>query len=726
MLHPVENTVEQRPETRERFAAPDFGGGRAIGQGVANLAQGLQDVGTVGAQLEEQYDLAAVKQADADDLKKITAIRAEALSAEGFDAQAAIGNARQQIDEIRKARLAEMHNPRQRKMYADVFDQRNLQIEESFASHSITETKKAEKSATLARADSYSDLAVDTFGTDAFDANMATTLNEVAQANKGAGPEAIGRQQAKVKSSIFARAISGMIADPDQVDHAQMALEAHAADILPEDEEKLRRQINPIVQDNQTAADAGWAYSGSQAPSADPLAPTPEAGEPKPAPDHMGRPISPADPLRGKGRVTDNAAAHRERGSGNAIDIAAPEGTPIYPPMSGKVAGEPFWTDRGGWQVLIEHPNGYVTGYAHMRSKPALHAGQEVDATMQIGSVGATGHATGPHVHYTVRASRGGPKIDPASAAWDSAGTVDPKSVAWKEAPLTKYEAEQNNLSTALGRLHERATAENWSPQRYQRAVEKVRQINGVQEQLYNDNQQQQYNSALSTVVDLGDKFTSVSQIKNFGLLDPAHQYSLQNIAQANAKALAGEGTKANGDRFLTLMGMAQSPEFRSQFLNVDLGKENGITPGERTRLFGYQLQLRKEPDGALAGSLGKADYFANRYLPAKNFTPEQRRTFGDRFLHAVERQQGELGRPLKDTEQDDIARALTVDVARSTGGKVKAFELQGQGGQVDIPAVFNSIRPDVRAQLSQELRARGKGDTPRNIVELFLSSRSR
>lgn len=744
MLKVTDNSVEQRPETNARLVAPNFGEGRAIAQGVGNLAQGVADVGGMAAKLEEQYDLAAVKQADAEDLKQIATIRAEALSAEGFDAQAAIGDARIKIEEIRKTRIGQLHNQRQRQMYTDVFNRRSLQIEESFASHSITEQHKAEKSATLARADSYSDLSVDTFGTDAFDDNLATTLNEVANANKGAGAEAIGRQQAKVKSSVYARAISGMIADPEQAEHAQMALEAHAADLLPDDEEKLRRQINPILTENKTSADAGWAYSNDPVPGetkADPLAPTEDGDhyyqpgdqpEPRVAPVPQAKPISPADPLRGKGSVSNTALQHRERGSGNAVDIAAPAGTPIYPPMSGKVIKN-WWSQEGGWSVLVEHPNGYVTGYAHMRGQSALHEGQAVEDDTVIGGVGMTGSkATGNHVHYTVRQSKGGPKVDPQAVNWGD--TVKPESVSWKEPQLQRYEAEQNNLGRALGRLHDRATAENWSPQRYQRAVEKTRTIAGVQDQLFNQQQDRVYDGALTKVIELGDNFTSTNQIPTFGLLEPRRQLSLQNMADANAKALAsGDKIKANGDRFLMLMGMAQSPEFRKQFLSVDLGQEESITPGERTRLFGYQLELQKEPDGQLAGSLGKADYFANRYLPLKSsqnkkgFTPEQRHAFGTRFLHAVERQQGELGRQLKDTELDDVARSLTVDVTRmGDGDKVKSFELQGTGGSIDIPAVFNSIRLEVRAQLSQELRAQGKGDTPRNIVERFLATRSR
>jgi murein DD-endopeptidase MepM/ murein hydrolase activator NlpD len=729
MLHPTENTVEQAPATRARFNAPDFASGaRALARGGEALGQGIEQVADAADKIGEQYDEAAVRQADAEDLKQVAQIRAKVMSSKGFDTQTELEAARQQLTELRKTRMTSLHNNRQRTMYADVFDRRQAGLEESFTTHSLTQIAEANQNAATARADSSADYAVDTFGTNDFDVNMGTALNEVAAANKGAAPETIQRQQAKMRSSILSRAISAMIADPDQAEHAKLALEQHAADILPEDEEKLHRQLNPIIEENRIDAAVGEAFTDVAKGAATTLEAKGDVG---PLPQGSGapsaRPIEPADPLRGKGRITDNAAVHRARGSGNALDIAAPAGTPIYTPMSGKVV-KSWYDQKGGWSVLVEHPNGYVTGYAHLRSKSPYSEGQAVEPTVAIGSVGATGDATGPHVHYTVRQSRGGPKVDPSAVLWDSKGTVKPGSVSWKEGPLQHYTADENALGAALDHLHAKATAENWSPRFYEKAVTRARQVAGVQNELRNQQQEDLYNGALQTVVNLHDKFTSVSQIPGFGLLKPAQQYSLQNIADANKKAAAGEGVKANGDRFLLLMGMGQSPEYRQQFLNVDLGAESGITAGERARLLERQIKLRQEPDGALAASLGKADYFANRYLPTKNFSAEKRQAFSQRFMDAVERQQNALGRPLNDKEMDETARSLTVEVARPGGGVARGFEVlgSGQGGAVNIPNTFNGIDPAVRQAITDDLARQGKPHSMRDVVAEWLRSRSR
>ncbi|HAH62987.1 MAG TPA: M23 family peptidase [Treponema sp.] len=91
------------------------------------------------------------------------------------------------------------------------------------------------------------------------------------------------------------------------------------------------------------------------------------------------------------------------------IDMACPQGTPIYASMGGKVltAG---WTNIFGNYVIISHPNGYQTLYGHM-SKVIAKKGQIVNQGTCIGLVGTTGYSTGPHLHFTVY--KNGRLVDP-------------------------------------------------------------------------------------------------------------------------------------------------------------------------------------------------------------------------------------------------------------------------------------------------------------------------
>lgn len=53
-----------------------------------------------------------------------------------------------------------------------------------------------------------------------------------------------------------------------------------------------------------------------------------------------------------------------------------------------------------GWYVRINHNNGYVSYYGHMRSQSDLPVGAIVEKGQVIGQIGMTGYATGPHVHF--------------------------------------------------------------------------------------------------------------------------------------------------------------------------------------------------------------------------------------------------------------------------------------------------------------------------------------
>lgn len=94
----------------------------------------------------------------------------------------------------------------------------------------------------------------------------------------------------------------------------------------------------------------------------------------------------------------------------HGMDLAAPEGTSIYPTAPGRVV---FAGERGnyGKMVEIEHPGGWTTRYAHA-SELNVAAGDWVTPDQVIGAVGSTGRSTGPHLHFEVR--QGGRSFDPS------------------------------------------------------------------------------------------------------------------------------------------------------------------------------------------------------------------------------------------------------------------------------------------------------------------------
>jgi murein DD-endopeptidase MepM/ murein hydrolase activator NlpD len=84
----------------------------------------------------------------------------------------------------------------------------------------------------------------------------------------------------------------------------------------------------------------------------------------------------------------------------NGLDFAAPVGTPVLAAAAGRVIdiGEYFFNGR---MVVLDHGLGLLSLYAHLNSIDVAFA-DAVDTGRQIGTVGATGRATGPHLHFSV------------------------------------------------------------------------------------------------------------------------------------------------------------------------------------------------------------------------------------------------------------------------------------------------------------------------------------
>jgi murein DD-endopeptidase MepM/ murein hydrolase activator NlpD len=102
-----------------------------------------------------------------------------------------------------------------------------------------------------------------------------------------------------------------------------------------------------------------------------------------------------------------------------AIDYAAPKGTPVYALGDGKVI---FKGQKGayGKLIVLQHPFGVQTYYGHLDAfAKDLKVGERVQKGQVIGTVGATGRATGPHLHFAV--AKNGQFVNP-KALLDIAG----------------------------------------------------------------------------------------------------------------------------------------------------------------------------------------------------------------------------------------------------------------------------------------------------------------
>jgi len=157
------------------------------------------------------------------------------------------------------------------------------------------------------------------------------------------------------------------------------------------------RQVNPNTEDmvriNRESAEMNKAFSSWD----DSLTPVMQ----------MRSPVAgPRSSSFGLKRFFNN----QPRAPHSGMDIAAPEGTPIYAPAPGVIlsTGDYFFN---GNTIIIDHGHGLISLYCHMNTIDVT-PGTVVEAGEQIGKVGQTGRVTGPHLHWSINLNN--VRVDPA------------------------------------------------------------------------------------------------------------------------------------------------------------------------------------------------------------------------------------------------------------------------------------------------------------------------
>lgn len=150
-----------------------------------------------------------------------------------------------------------------------------------------------------------------------------------------------------------------------------------------------------LIPGNKINIPGGERKQTSQrAPSPAPSRPAPQAtpqqqSAPQPASGYFRAPL-------------DNYRITQGLHSYNAVDMAAPSGTPIRAAAEGTVTeSSSGWNGGYGTMIVISHPNGTRTLYSHNRVN-YVSVGEWVEQGQVIGEVGSTGLSTGPHVHFEV------------------------------------------------------------------------------------------------------------------------------------------------------------------------------------------------------------------------------------------------------------------------------------------------------------------------------------
>ena len=167
-------------------------------------------------------------------------------------------------------------------------------------------------------------------------------------------------------------------------------------------------------------------------------------------------------PGSGYGPRASFRTANGQMASSNhdGVDFPSPAGTPVRA-VAGGVVVRPRVNGGYGNFVEVRHPDGTVTGYAHLQGWN-VRDGQTVARGETIGRVGSTGNSTGPHLH--LRASRDGQSIDPATlfeggprearAGQAAAGPAEPTRADMIRRAREQFGENPVQLAAAVGEIN--------------------------------------------------------------------------------------------------------------------------------------------------------------------------------------------------------------------------------------------------------------------------------
>jgi len=179
-----------------------------------------------------------------------------------------------------------------------------------------------------------------------------------------------------------------------------------------------------ITEQKRLEAERGARQATKKVPAAEPET-TASIPEPKVVARNAERPAAVAAPAPqseepaeqaanfrwpAQGRVISGFGAKGASGTNDGINIAVPEGTPVRAAEGGTVIHADDALKGYGKLVLVRHPNGYVSVYAH-NGEIKVKRGESVKRGQVIAASGSSGNVTSPQLHFQIR--KGSQAVDP-------------------------------------------------------------------------------------------------------------------------------------------------------------------------------------------------------------------------------------------------------------------------------------------------------------------------
>jgi murein DD-endopeptidase MepM/ murein hydrolase activator NlpD len=142
---------------------------------------------------------------------------------------------------------------------------------------------------------------------------------------------------------------------------------------------------------------------------------------------------------------------YKTRKPHRGVDYAASRGTPVFAAGDGRVTASGY-SKANGKYVVIQHGPQYTTKYLHL-NKRKVRKGQKVSQQQVIGTVGSTGAATGPHLHYEFLVN--GVHRNPRTIHKKL-----PKAESLPKSEMPRFEEQTNSLNMQLASLRQNHLAQ--------------------------------------------------------------------------------------------------------------------------------------------------------------------------------------------------------------------------------------------------------------------------
>lgn len=581
--------VQELPSQRFNYAESRNFVGEALQQG----GQQLSRIAAGWDEVQATYDEAAVKKlaVEVDQRKREILYTGDDpfFNKQGFDAGDARGAVETRFTELREEAMRGAQNDRQRNMLTNVLEKSFSDSLVDVAKHTTSQLNVEWQKQTEARLAGFQQDAVRLYSDpERYADNIAGGLLEIqgAAERQGWSEERADEAEERFISGVHTSVITGRLT-ADDIDGALAIFDKYRDDLSFNDAQSVQDKLRPAIQYRQAEEDALIAL-GSVPTSAPDDTPTPGVAA------DLHTQLKAIESNESSGKQFDRSGKPLTSSAG-AIGVM--QVMPGTAPEAAALAGLKWDAKR----YREDEAYNRALGQAYYKEMLRKFGGDPVKA--------AAAYNAGPG-----NASKG-TGVNGAMARARRAGEPD-KWIDYLPAETRDYvdkfqkktgtsagggsgagsEARKWDLSAAYATLESQAKLESWTPERLERARQRVDEHVRRDEMLDKRRDDSEWDAALGTVDSLGDNFTDVSQIPNFDKLPADRRVQLRNSADANRRALTtGQEVKANGDTSIILGKLAiEQPD---AFLKVDLREYRGkVTAAEYDDLQKSQSRISANP----------------------------------------------------------------------------------------------------------------------------------